>query len=143
MRCPDCGYEADNASVFCPQCRFRFRDIIEEPDPAGGTIIDLPERGFVADESVFEESQPGERSHIFSDKELRQLEVQLLQPAVLVVLIISLFLYTVISTVPFIPVTLAGIDFGVTGIICLAGGLLAGIVFFFMSRRSLKRFRYR
>jgi hypothetical protein len=143
MRCPDCGYEADNASVFCPQCRFRFRDMIDEPDMGGDTIIDLPERGIVADESVFEEIQPEERAHAFSDRELRQLEVQLLQPAVIVVLIISLFLYTVISTVPFIPVTLAGIDFGVTGIVCLAGGLLAGIVFFLITRRSLRRFRYR
>jgi hypothetical protein len=143
MRCPDCGYEADNASVFCPQCRFRFRDIIEEPDPAVDTIIDLPERGIVADESVFEELPPEERSHAFSDKELRQLEVQLLQPAVLVVLVISLFLYTVISTVPFIPVTFAGIDFGVTGVICLAGGLLGGIVFLLITRRSLRQFRYR
>jgi hypothetical protein len=142
MRCPDCGYEADNAAVFCPQCRFRFRDIIEEPERDSDTIIDLPERGIVADESVFEESHSGERSHAFSDKELRQLEVQLLQPSVLVVLIIALFLYTVISTVPFIPVTFAGVDYGVAGIISLAGGLIMGIVFFLMSRRSLKKFRY-
>ncbi len=143
MRCPDCGYDADNAAIFCPQCRFRFRDIIEEPDMGSDTIIDLPERGIVADESIFEESQPEELSHAFSNKELRQLEVQLLQPSVLVVLIIALVSYTILSAVPFVPLTIAGLDFGVTGIICLACGLFAGIVFFFTTRRSLRKFRYR
>jgi hypothetical protein len=143
MICPDCGYDADNASVFCPQCRFRFRDIIEEPDPAVDTIIDLPERGIVADESVFVESQPEERSHAFSDRELRQMEVQLLQPAVLVVLIIALVSYSVLSAVPFVPLTIAGLEIGVTGILCLACGIFAGLVFFVITRRSLRKFRYR
>ena len=143
MRCPDCGYETDNAAVFCPQCRFRFRDMIEEPDMGSETIIDLPERGIVADESVFEESQPAERSHAFSNKELRQLEVQLLQPSVLVVLIIALVSYTILSAVPFVPLTIAGLDISVTGILSLACGIFAGIIFFFISRRSLRKFRYR
>jgi len=143
MRCPDCGYEADNAAVFCPQCRFRFRDIIEEPDPAGDTNIDMPKRGFVADESVFEESLPEERSHAFSDRDLRQLEVQLLQPSVLVVLIIALVSYSVLSAVPFVPLTIAGLEIGVTGILCLACGIFAGLIFFGITRRSLRKFRYR
>ena len=141
MRCPDCGYETDNAAVFCPQCRYRFRDTIEEP-AYNDTIIDMPERGIVADESVFEESQPEERLHAFSDKELRQLEVQLLQPSVLVVLIIALVSYTILSAVPFIPLTIARLDIGVTGIIALACGIVAGMVFFFITRRSLRKFRY-
>jgi hypothetical protein len=72
-----------------------------------------------------------------------QLEVQLKAPTVLVVLIISLFMYTVISTIPFIPITVAGLHFGVTGIVCLACGLFTGIIFFFLARRSLAKFRYR
>jgi hypothetical protein len=51
--------------------------------------------------------------------------------------------YSVISTVPFIPVTLAGLNFGVTGIVSLACGIVAGIVFFFLIKRSLVKFRYR
>jgi hypothetical protein len=138
MQCPDCGYEADDAAVFCPQCRFQFRDIAEEPPETGDTVMDVPEREEIPDDSIFEEAQKG-----FSYKELRLLEVQLVQPAILVVLIISLFTYTVISTVPFIPITIAGLSFGVTGIICLACGLAAGMVYFILARWSLKKFRYR
>jgi hypothetical protein len=144
MRCPDCGYEADNASVFCPQCRYRFGDIIEDPDMGGDTIIDLPERGIVADESVFEEPRPEEeRSKLFTDKELRQLEVQLLQPAVLVVLTIALVSYTVLSGIPFVPLSIAGLEFSVTGVLCLACGVVGGLVFFLITRRSLRKFRFR
>jgi hypothetical protein len=138
MQCPDCGYEVDNSAVFCPQCRFQFRDTDNRPAVPGTTFPDTPVHDVGIDESIFEQTPQA-----FSDKELRQLEVQLLAPAVLIVLIISLFTYAVISTVPFIPITLAGLNFGVTGIICLAFGLFAGIVFFFLVRRSLKKFRYR
>jgi hypothetical protein len=147
MQCPDCGYEADDAAVFCPQCRFQFRngaeepafrDDINEPAPPVDTVMDLPERGFIDDDTIFEEEQKA-----FSSKELRLLEVQLIQPAILIVLTISLVIYTVIANIPFIPLTVAGISFGVTGIICLAAGLVAGGVFFFIVRRSLWRFRYR
>ena len=136
MHCPGCGYEADDEAVFCPQCRFRFRDIAAAP---GDTFEDLPGRGVVApDDGIFEE-----RQNTFTAKELRQLEVQLMQPAVLVVLIASLFTYTVISTVPFVPIAIAGLNFGVTGLLCLACGLSAGMVFFFLSSKSLAKFRYR
>jgi hypothetical protein len=143
MQCPDCGYEADESSIFCPQCRFQFRDIIEEPVHAGDTMIDLPERGVIADERIPEETHAKEIHKALTDRELLQLEVQLIQPAVLIVLIISLFMYTVISTIPFIPITLAGLNFGVPGIICLACGLFSGIVFLFVARRLLAGFRYR
>jgi hypothetical protein len=138
MQCPDCGYEADDAAVFCPQCRFQFREGTEEPAAPADTVIDLPERGMIDDVSIFEEEQKG-----FSLKELRLLEVHLIQPAVLIVLVISLVVYTVISTVPFIPLTIAGLSFGVTGIICLACGLAAGILFFVLARKSLEKFRYK
>ncbi len=144
MQCPGCGYEADDAAVFCPQCRFQFRGIAEEPAPPGDTIIDLPERGIIADESVFEEALiPEEGSKTFTEKELRQMQVQLIQPSVLVVLIIALFSYTILYTVPFIPLSIAGLSFGITGIICLACGVFAGMIFYFLSRRSLAKFRYR
>jgi hypothetical protein len=71
------------------------------------------------------------------------LEVQLLQPAILVVLIISLFTCMVISTIPCVPIIIAGLIFGVTVIISLACGLVAGTRFFVLARRSLRKFRYR
>lgn len=69
------------------------------------------------------------------------MEVQLMQPAILIILIISMVTYSLIISIPFIPVTIAGLDFGITGIICLACGLFFGIVFFFLVRRSLVKFR--
>jgi hypothetical protein len=138
MQCPDCGYDADDAAVFCPQCRFRFRNEEDGPAVATETTADMANHGFDADESIFETPPGG-----FSEKELRQLEVQLIQPTVLIVLIISLGMYTVISTVPFIPLTIAGLNFGITGILCLACGVLAGILFFVLSRQSLAKFRCR
>jgi hypothetical protein len=138
MQCPDCGYEADDAAVFCPQCRFQFRESENEPAMDAPPIIDLPERGIVDDESIFEEPMRG-----LPAREFRLAEIQLIQPAVLVVLIISLVTYTVISAVPFIPITIAGLNFGVSGIVSLACGLVAGMIFFLLLRRSLARFRYR
>ena len=138
MQCPDCGYEVNDTAVFCPRCRFQFRETSDTPVVPAATIPDTPVPDAIIDESIFEETQKA-----FSDKELRMLEVQLVQPAILVVLVISLFMYTVISTVPFVPITVAGLNFGVTGIICLAGGLAAGMVFFILARKSLAKFRYR
>ena len=143
MQCPDCGYETDDAAVFCPQCRFQFRDRDDEPDQTADTIPDIPDRGVIADESVLEETRSFEPLNAFTAKELRELEVQLLQPAVLVVLIISLVSYTILSSVPFIPLTIAGLNLGVIGIICLACGLLSGIVFYLLWRRTLSKFRFR
>jgi hypothetical protein len=138
MQCPDCGYEVDDRTVFCPQCRFQFREGADGLVTTGAMVRDVPEHGEIIDESIFEE-----RSRGFSAKELRQLKVQLVQTAILVVLIISLFVYTAISTVPLIPLTIAGLNFSMTGILSLAGGLMAGTVFFVISQRSLKKFRYR
>jgi hypothetical protein len=136
MQCPDCGYEVDDSVIFCPQCRFQFRKTDTLPVGLDTTIPDTPVHDATSGESFFEETQKA-----FSGKELRMLEVQLLQPAVLVVLVISLFMYTVISTVSFIPITVAGQTFGMTGIVCLATGLVAGMVFFILARRSLAKFR--
>jgi len=143
MQCPGCGYEADDASVFCPQCRFQFRDIIEIPASTGDTFIDLPERGTIADDDIFEDLPVAGTQTAFTAKEIRQMEVQLMQPAILIILLISLFTYSLIASIPFIPVTIAGLNFGITGIICLACGLFCGILFFFFMRRSLQKFRYR
>ncbi|OPY36294.1 MAG: hypothetical protein A4E34_00316 [Methanoregula sp. PtaU1.Bin006] len=144
MRCPDCGYDADDAANFCPRCRFQFRDIIEEdPLTAPDTFIDLPERGIITDERLIDEARPEDPDRVLTGKERRQLEVQLLQPSVLIVLIIALFSYSVLYTIPFVPLSIAGQNLGITGIICLACGLVAGLVFYYLQKRSLRNFRYR
>lgn len=147
MQCPGCGYDADDAAVFCPQCRFRFRNAPDEPlfeteesEPEAPveTVMDLPERGFADDDSISQEAEKA-----FTGKELRLLEVQLIQPAVLIVLVGSLVTYTVIMDIPFIPLTIGRLSFSLAGIVCLIAGLAAGITFFFLCRRSLRQFRYR
>jgi hypothetical protein len=138
MYCPDCGYEVDDTIVFCPQCRYQFRDVAGGPAASGDKGRDAPGYEVAGDESIPEEAFYG-----FSDRELLQMEVQLITPMILVVLIVSLIAYTVIATIPFVPITIAGQDFGVTGIVCLACGLVAGTVFFILVQRSLKRFRHR
>lgn len=144
MQCPDCGYEVQDTSNFCPHCRFQFRNIIEEEPPqAADTFIDLPERGIISDERVLEEPRSGEILRTFSEKELRQLEIQLLQPSVLVVLIVALFTYSVLYSVPFVPLSVAGLNLGFTGVISLASGIIAGLVFHFLMKRSLRNSRYR
>jgi hypothetical protein len=137
MQCPDCGYEVDDTVVFCPRCRYQFRKTDTAP-AAGAAGTHPPLHDTEIDDTFFEESRNG-----FSDKEIRLLEVQLLQPAVLVVVIIALFTYSLVLNVPFIPVTIAGLSFGVTGIVCLTCGLLAGFAFYYLELRSLVRFRYR
>ncbi|MDD1712523.1 MAG: hypothetical protein LUQ69_05075 [Methanoregulaceae archaeon] len=138
MQCPDCGYDVDDAAVFCPQCRFRFQETDDTAYIPETAIPATSVHETEMDESIFEERQKA-----FSKKELRILELQLMQPAVLVVLVISLFVYSLISAIPFISLNIAGLNFGVTGILCLTCGILAGMVFFFLSRRSLQKFRYR
>jgi hypothetical protein len=77
MQCPDCGYDVDDAAVFCPQCRYHFQETDEAPVVPDTTIPDTPVRYGEIDESIFEE-----RQKTLSDKELRMLKIQLLQPAV-------------------------------------------------------------
>jgi len=138
MHCPSCGYEVEDTVVFCPQCRFQFRDGAGGQVTAGDTGRDEPVYEGIIDDSIFEEASRG-----FPKKELLRLEIQLMTPAILVVLLISLSVYTVIGAISFIPVTITGLNFGVTGIVCLACGLVAGILFFVRARSSLRKFRYK
>ncbi|HSA37834.1 MAG TPA: zinc ribbon domain-containing protein [Methanoregula sp.] len=137
MYCPNCGYKVDNEVVFCPQCRFQFRET-DSVAPAGNIVSDESGYREFVDEGINEVRLKG-----FSDKELRELKVQLLQPTFLIILIISLIIYSVISTVPLIPLSIAGLTFRVNGIVSLSCGLVGGMLFLIIAQRSLKKFRYR
>jgi hypothetical protein len=135
MQCPDCGYEADDEVVFCPHCRFQFRESSETTVVPDTTHPDTPMYYGENYGNRFEETQ-----RMFPDKEIRLLEVQLMQPALLVVLIISLFTYSLFSTIPFIPLTVAGLSFAMNGILSLTCGLFAGAIFFYLARwRAVKK----
>lgn len=137
MQCPDCGYHTDDAAVFCPNCRFQFRESAGYRDEAEAPVPDATLKrpvfqNFIAD-----------LPKRFSKKEIRLMEVHIFQTAVLVVLVVSLFLYSVFGTVEVIPFIVADLNISMTGAICLAGGLITGLIFFFLAKRSLARFRFR
>lgn len=151
MQCPDCGYMADDAAVFCPRCRFQFREAFggpvfpEEEDVPGPTepFFDLPERRMIEDDPVPADTGSNERkaAEAFTEKERRFLAASLLQTSVLVVLIGAGVTWTAIAEVPFVSVTAYGLSFGIAGILSLCAGLFAGVLFFLIARRQLGTFR--
>ena len=126
MQCPNCGYDADDEAFFCPQCRFQFRD------SEGARPIILCQ-----EDDLFED-KPG----TFSKKELKQLEIQLFQPALLLVLLVSLGTYIILSPLPLVPLTLSGLNIPLAGPVSFLTGLVVGILFFLLTRRSLKKYRF-
>ena len=125
MQCPNCGYDADDEAFFCPQCRFQFRD------SEGTRPIILCQ-----EDDLFED-----KPETFSKKELKQLEIQLFQPALLLALLVSLGSYIIISPLPLVPVTLSGLNIPLAGPASLLTGLAAGILFFLLTRWSVQKFR--
>ena len=125
MQCPDCGYEVDDAVVFCPRCRFQFR----EAQDSDGLAIQ-------AEDPLFEATPTG-----FSGKELRQLEVQLLTPALFLTLVISAGLYLLISPLQMFTLQLFGMSIALGASLSFLIGIAAGLLFFFLARRSLRKFR--
>jgi hypothetical protein len=124
MHCPDCGYEVDDQAVFCPQCRHHFES--GEPGPLE----------ILAGDPLFEEEATG-----FSTKELRHLEIELLQPSLFLALVVSAGLYLLISPLQLITISIAGLGIAPGAGIALLIGLGAGLIFFYMVRHSLRKFR--
>jgi hypothetical protein len=130
MQCPDCSSEVDDAVVFCPHCRYQFKEMEE-------TGNDQP----------FPARTPGskrpaiEKPETFTKKEIKQLEIHLLQPALVLVLTVSLFLYIVTPDMSVFQIMLSGQKLELRGAMCLFVGLLAGIIFFLLYRRGVRKFR--
>jgi len=127
MHCPDCGYEADDRALFCPQCRHHF---IENDEPAPGEIL--------AGDPLFEEEPTG-----FSPKELRHLEVELLQPSLFLALIVSAGLFFLVAQLQSLSISMAGLSIAPGAGIALLTGLAAGLLFYYSARHSLRKFRSR
>jgi hypothetical protein len=125
MQCPDCGYEVDDAVVFCPQCRYQFREAQE----SGCQEIQT-------EDPLFEDKPTG-----FSEKELRQLEVQLLQPALFLVVVVSAGLYLLISPLQLFTIYLSGLSIALGAGLSFLIGIAAGLLFFFLARQSIRKFR--
>ena len=124
MHCPDCGYEVDDRAVFCPQCRHHFES--GEPDP----------QEILAGDPLFEEEPSG-----FTPKELRHLEVELLQPSLFLVLIVSAGLYFLVAPLRALSISTAGLSIAPGAGIALLIGIAAGLVFYYFERHALRKFR--
>jgi hypothetical protein len=124
MHCPDCGYEVDDLAVFCPQCRHHFES--GEPGP----------QEILAGDPLFEEEATG-----FSAKELRHLEIELLQPSLFLALAISAGLYFLVPPLQLITFSMAGMSIAPGAGIAIIIGLGAGLIFFYNERHALRKFR--
>jgi hypothetical protein len=127
MHCPDCGYEVDDLAVFCPQCRHHFLEH-DGPDP----------QEVLAGDPLFEQETTG-----FTPKELRHLEVELLQPSLFLALIVSAGLYFLVTPLQALSISMGGMGIVPGAGIALIAGIVAGLLFFYSARHSLKKFRSR
>ena len=94
MHCSVCGHKVDDQAVFCPQCRHHFPENVES-DP----------REIPAGDPSFEGEATG-----FSAKELRHLEIELLQPSLFLTLVVSAGLYLLISPLQVFTISLSGLS---------------------------------
>jgi hypothetical protein len=126
MQCPFCGYDsiADEAS-FCPQCRYQFRE------PEQDVTFDTPPSYTARSKSGRKPS--GEK---FSKKELVELEVRLLGPAVLLMLALAMVFYFSSGRIVELTVPLASEEIRIGGLLSLfVGAVFAWIFYRFMLYR--------
>jgi Zn finger protein HypA/HybF involved in hydrogenase expression len=127
MHCSVCGHEVDDQAVFCPRCGHHFPENVE-PDP----------REVSAGDPLFEQEVMG-----FSAKELRHLEVELLQPSLFLVLVVSAGLYFFIPPLQVFTFSMSGLTITPGAGLALLIGLAGGLLFFYTARHSLRKFRSR
>jgi hypothetical protein len=125
MQCPDCGYEVDDEVVFCPQCRYQFREAQDN------NCMEIQ-----TEDPLFEDKPTG-----FTEKELKGLEVQLLQPALFLVIVISAGLYLLIVPLQMVTIQMSGLSIALGAGLSFLIGIAAGLLFFFLARKSLRKFR--
>ena len=120
MQCPFCGSEGIAEDVvFCPHCRYQFRQ--PEPGPVS-----------VAHEETFP-AEPGNRSperETFAPGEVRLLEVMVLQPAVLLMIFIATALYLTIGQIPGLVMNVSGAEVRYGGVLCFIAGAFVAWVFY-------------
>jgi hypothetical protein len=120
MQCPTCGYESiAGEAVFCPQCRHQFRE------PEYELIFDSPPHPVP--------EQRGSRKadgDIFTKKEIRQMQVQLLQPAILVMLSLAAALYLSIGRISELSVTVSSLEIRYGGLLSLVTGAIFAWIFY-------------
>ena len=122
MQCPICGYEGiAEEAVFCPHCRHQFRELEYEVffDNSTSPCIRYSEQ------LVNPWLTP------FTGKEIRQMEIQLYLPAILLMLSLAVVLYVSIGRIPELyRHGLFGVEIRYGGFLCLFIGALIGWIFY-------------
>jgi hypothetical protein len=120
MQCPACGYDGiDEGAFFCPNCRHQFRE------PENDVYFDRPENDATVADDYCQYGAP-----VFTEKEIRRIEVQLLQPAILVMLVTAAALYLTIGQVPVLAVHAGGFEIHTGGLVSFFAGVIAGWIFY-------------
>jgi hypothetical protein len=129
MQCPSCGYDGiAEEVVFCPHCRYQFRvtddDIIFENPP------DHPAR------ITYDTLHPDRK---FSEADIRLAKLQLLQPAILLMIATAGALYLSTPRIAQMSIVVSGTDVFYGSILCLIlGAATAGIFYLVLAWRIRK-----
>jgi hypothetical protein len=120
MQCPTCGYESiAEEAFFCPQCRHQFREPEYEvffdnaPHP-------VPEHRVSCKADA----------DMFTKKEIRQMQVQFLQPAFLVMLSVAVVLYFSTPRISELALMVSSVEVRYGGLLCLFIGAVFAWIFY-------------
>jgi hypothetical protein len=120
MQCPTCGYEGiAEEACFCPNCRYQFRvpenDVVFDSSPPDGMDYYSPR---------------ARDSGKLTKKEIRILEIQLLQPAFLLMLALTVVFYTASSRIAELSFMVSSTEIRYGGFLCFgAAAVIAWIVY--------------
>jgi hypothetical protein len=120
MQCPACGYDpVDDEAWFCPNCRYQFRG---------------PEPGETGERSPPYEPEPEAWQERDGDAGgipgIRGIQVQLLQPALMVMLASAAILYLASGQVAGLAFTFASFEIRYGAFLCLVTGAIIGWIFY-------------
>jgi hypothetical protein len=126
MQCPACGYEGIAEDVvFCPHCRYQFREVGEDI-----YFEDLPSPAYPARHECAMTDQK------LSKKEIQLAKIQLLQPVVILILVIAGALYLSSPRVGQLSIMVSTLEIFYGSILCLVtGAVIAGIFYLVVAHR--------
>ncbi|HII99709.1 MAG TPA: hypothetical protein HA272_10775 [Methanoregula sp.] len=129
MQCPACGYDGIAEEVcFCPHCRYQFRALVPEA---------------ASDNSMLFEPEPvagpADAGDLFVEIQARQIQIQLLQPALLVMLATAGALYLAGGgRIADLAVTVSTFEIRYGIFLCLLAGAIIGWIFYRIMLRRIE-----
>jgi hypothetical protein len=120
MQCPTCGYDGiHEEACFCPRCRYQFQvpdnDVMFEDNLA---------------ETPFQTTVKNTSGEKFSGKEIRQLKVQLLQPACILMIALATVIYLSSPRINELSNSVSGIEFHYGGAVSFIVALVLTWIFY-------------